>query len=245
MEERFEFDLSPQADFGPEKVWRVGIMVAMDKELELLKKVIRRVDNEIVDDKEYLFGYINDIGVIIVKSGIGKVNAALTTQKMIDWYSPNLIINTGVAGGLDESVRTGDVVVPDSIVYHDVWCGDGNDWGVADCCPARFIPYERCIDIIKRKCPDVKSGLLCTGDRFIKGYDNANNIKKVFGDGVICDMEGAAIAHTCHILGVPFVSIKVVSDNPMNGDNVWEYDNFWSDAPEHTFNVVKTLIENL
>ena len=192
-------------------------------------------------------GRIGDHEIVAMQCGIGKVNAAMRTQRMLEDHRPDLVINSGVAGGVDASMRIGEVLVPDRVAYHDVWCGPGTKYGEADGFPLYFRPREQDLEVMKgiaaQSDDKVKFGLLCSGDKFISTPAEVEEIKSHFADALGCDMESGAIAQACAEEGVPFLVIRVMSDMPGGGENISEYRNFWNDAPEKTFKTVSDFIK--
>ncbi|MDE7096991.1 MAG: 5'-methylthioadenosine/S-adenosylhomocysteine nucleosidase, partial [Muribaculaceae bacterium] len=93
--------------------------------------------------------------------------------------------------------------------------------------------------------PDVRFGLICSGDRFISKVEEVEFIKEIYPEALACDMESASIAHACYDCEVPFAVVRVVSDTPGQADNISQYKNFWTEAPEKTFSSVKSIIETL
>ena len=116
----------------------IGIIVAMDKELSLLLPLVKNCSAITINDVVFHTGKIGNRDVVILKSGIGKVNAAIATLTLIDNFHVNLVINTGVAGGTGYKASIGDVVIADRIAYHDVWCGPGTKPGQMSGCPEYF-----------------------------------------------------------------------------------------------------------
>ncbi|MDE5647314.1 MAG: 5'-methylthioadenosine/S-adenosylhomocysteine nucleosidase [Muribaculaceae bacterium] len=217
----------------------IGIIVAMDKELELLLPLIDGLSEIAAGRFKFYCGGIGSREVVVMKCGIGKVNAALATQAMIDRFGPEFIMSTGVAGGAGGRAGILDVVVADRVVYGDVWCGPGTAWGEAAGCPL----YLPAVTLGVSESDGVKIGLICSSDRFISTVEDVDFLRGNFPEVMAVDMESGAIAQTCYLADVPFASIRVVSDTPGAGDNIAQYDNFWSDAPKATFNIVKKVLE--
>ncbi|MDE6048470.1 MAG: 5'-methylthioadenosine/adenosylhomocysteine nucleosidase [Paramuribaculum sp.] len=220
----------------------IGIIVAMDKELQLLLPSIEEISAETIDGFTFYTGLIAGRRVCVAKCGIGKVNAAVGTLALINRFSPDLVINTGVAGGAGGGAGVLDVVVADRIAYHDVWCGPGTEEGQAAECPKFFTPPSEMIQL----CGDaVLKGLICSGDRFISKAEEVARIRGIYPDAMAVDMESAAIAHVCYLKKIPFICIRVISDTPGEEDNISQYENFWDDAPKGTFSALSTLLANL
>lgn len=218
---------------------KIGIIAAMSKELNLLLPMLadRRTVN--INDVTYHTGTIADREIIAMQSGIGKVNAAIATLTLIDNFHPSLVINTGVAGGTG-AANLLDVVIPDRIAYHDVWCGPGTIPGQAAECPLFF---ECPLPTSLVESLGARQGVLASGDIFVSKPEEVQHILGLFPDAVAVDMESAAIAHVCHLKNVPFVAIRVISDTPgREHDNVEQYNNFWEDAPERTFEILTSLL---
>lgn len=224
---------------------KIGIIVAMDKELALLLPLMADVSEISVNGFAFHTGKLAGHDIVACKCGIGKVNAAVGALTLIENFHPMMIINTGVAGGTgatSEPARVLDVVLASEIAYHDVWCGPGTVKGEAAGCPARFtcpLPED-----IRRQL-SVKEGLLASGDIFVDNPDDLRRILDLYPDAKAVDMESAAIAQVCYIKNVPFVCIRVVSDTPGDGGNAAAYESFWQAAPERTFAEVEKLLSIL
>lgn len=218
----------------------IGIIVAMDKELNLLLPLLKNHTVVSVNNVELHRGTIENREVVVLKSGIGKVNAAISTLTLIDNFHVNFVINTGVAGGTGGDAGILDVVLADRIAYHDVWCGPGTVVGQAADCPAFFdCPLD---NETTESIPGVKRGLIASGDIFVSDVKDLEKIKKIYPDVMAVDMESAAIAQVCYLKNVPFIALRVVSDTPGKADNIAQYENFWSDAPQSTFDALKHIL---
>lgn len=226
---------------------KIGVIVAMDKELNLLLPLLEAHKEEEVDGIRIYKGLLGPHEVAIVRSGIGKVNAAMGALSLINAFHPDFVINTGVAGGTGSEAKIMDVVLADRVAYHDVWCGPcGAEPGQIQGLPRYF---EGSTDIIARACLneslDLKVGLIASGDQFIDSPKALDGIKKLYPDVLAVDMESAPIAHVCHIKQVPFISLRVVSDTPGKEDNSKQYEHFWDDAPKQTFKVLTSIINSI
>ena len=185
--------------------------------------------------------------VVLWQCGIGKVNAAVGTLRLIQEHHPDVILSTGLAGGIDKCLSVMDVVVGSQAVYHDVWCGEG-DYGQVQGMPPRFSADERLLSVARTvagESPAFHFGLICSGDKFITDRTELAAIKEAFPEGLAVDMESGAIAHTCHLHGVPFLSFRIISDTP-GVDSHWDqYENFWQTIAEHSFSNIHRFIESL
>lgn len=220
---------------------KILILAAMDKELQLLESLVDAP--EIGTLEQEICGEINTHKVVIAKCGIGKVNSALNCYRLILAHNPDLVINSGVAGGA--ALPIGSLLVATEAAYDDVWCGPGTEYGQADGLPL-FLKTDNDILIVAReKVPEAFFGLICTGDKFISTPEEIAFIKNKFPDVKAVDMESAAIGQTCCLNKIPFAVIRVVSDTPGEGENISQYKDFWQKAPEKTFHCIKTIINNL
>ena len=219
---------------------RIGIIVAMAKELELLLPLLQDSEESRMGGFVFYRGNMGKHDVMVMQCGIGKVNAAMGALTLVNAFLPDYIINSGVAGGADKSVSVMDVVAGERVAYHDVWCGMGNAYGQVQGMPERFDAHPvllQCVEgIADRETMQVKQGLICTGDQFITDREALSRIKNRFPDGLACEMESAAIAQSCHIYGIPFMSIRVISDTPGNTDNhQQQWDEFLASMGERSF----------
>lgn len=225
---------------------KIALIVAMDKELKLILNLMDEpVCREIEGVKIYK-GRIGKHEILAAKCGIGKVNSALSTFKIIKAESPELVINSGVAGGSGNGLAIGDVLVADNVAYHDVWCGPGTKYGAADGMDVMMKPSLKVLDLLKDLQDEgISTGLICSGDKFISDASEVEFIKSKFPDVKAVDMESASIAQTCLLNNIDFAIVRVVSDTPGEGENVAQYKNFWDKAPEKTFRTVASIIEKL
>lgn len=224
---------------------KTGIIVAMDKEMRLLLPLLANHSIVTLNNFEFHTGTMGGHDVVAVKCGIGKVNAAVGTLTLIENFHPSLVLNSGVAGGTGAGTPRAeilDVVLATRIAYHDVWCGPGTEPGVAAGCP-QFFECPLPSDI--RAALGAKEGLLASGDIFVDSEEDLRRILALYPDAIAVDMESAAIAQTCYTKGVPFVCLRVVSDTPGGEGNMAAYNNFWTIAPERTFEAVERLLQLL
>ena len=212
---------------------RTGIITAMDSEYGEFVSLIPEAKKRGKD-------------IVLHKCGIGKVNAAAETFDFIQTYRPDIIISTGVAGGCSDLLEIADVVCAEKVVYHDVWCGRPNALGQIQGMPEYFVGDREAIDKIKHVgLEDVKFGTTLTGDWFVDTVEKMREIKNNFPDATAVDMESAAIAQVCYKMSVPFVSLRVISDIPLKGNNHVQYENFWIFLTDKSFSVAKKIILSL
>lgn len=212
---------------------KIGVIVAMDKELQQLRQVFE------------------DSSVQIIKCGIGKVNAALGAQQMIKEFKPDCIISSGCAGGNGDDVDVRDFVVSTELAYHDVYCGTAIDnstvYGQIQGFPARYPadPYllQKAQSLnTERK---IHPGLIVTGDWFVDSREKMQHIVSLFPEAKAVDMESAAIAQTCYLHKVPFISMRVISDVPLRDTDASQYHDFWTQVAAQSFQLTRTFVENL
>ena len=213
---------------------RIGIIVAMDKELRQLQEVFK------------------DSDVLVQKCGIGKVNAALGAQKMINEFHPDVIISSGCAGGNGDDINVQDIVVSSELCYHDVYCGKAIDdttvYGQVQGLPARYqADPELLRKAISLQTPNISlhPGLIVTGDWFVDSKDKMREIIGHFPEAKAVDMESCAIAQTCYINKVKFISFRVVSDIPLRDTDASQYHDFWNTVAENTFQTTRAFVESL
>ena len=216
---------------------KIGIIVAMEKELRELQKVFG-------DDPRY----------VILQCGIGKVNAAIGAAEMICEHHPDAIISSGCAGGNGDNLKVQDVVVSTELAYHDVYCGEAVDgscvYGQVQGMPARFKADEHLLAVARQLSIaddqlSIHPGLIVTGDWFVDSREKMLAIVEKFPDARAVDMESCAIAQTCHIYGVPFISFRIISDIPLSDTNASQYHDFWSQMADRSFHVTRAFVEAL
>lgn len=224
---------------------KIGILVAMKAELESVAARLKGGTVRKAGPFSFRSGSMGRHSIILGQCGIGKVNAAAGTMELIRRYRPDCILSTGVAGGLDPKLKVLDVAVGKYVAYHDVWCGAGNALGQVQGLPAFFEGDPRLYRAALSLAGEVPvhGGLLCTGDRFISERKEAEEIRRNFPTALAVDMESAAIAQICHLFGVPFLSFRLISDNPASEEeNVRQYENFWKESAERSFLVTEKWI---
>ena len=226
---------------------KIGIIVAMDKELQLLLPLIENPENIEADGYTFTTGRIGRHSVCATKCGIGKVNAALGARALIELFAPELIINTGVAGGTGGAAKVLNVVAATGVGYHDVWCGPGTTPGQAAGCPELFPAPEALLALpALSENPMVKFGVVASGDLFVDRRETVDHVLGLYPDAVGVDMESAAIAQTCWRKGVDFLCLRVISDTPGEvADNGAQYDSFWEAAPREAFAIVRQLLNQI
>lgn len=226
---------------------KIAVLAAMEKERRMLSPLLENKSIRTLGGLEVEFGKIGVHDVCVSKCGIGKVNSAINTYKIIEAFHPDLVINSGVAGGTGKRTRIGDLFVADYVAYHDVWCGPETAVGAADGLEV-FMPCDESLIRTAYKLFEGKRlqvGLICSGDRFITTRKEIDEITMNFPEAIAVDMESASIGQVCTLEGVRFNIIRIISDTPGEGENISQYENFWKEAPKKNFTVIKEIINNL
>ena len=228
----------------------IGIIGAMDVEVNTLKEAAKITKTTEVCGMEFCEGKIDGKNVVIVKCGMGKVNAGLCANTLINDFGCTKIINTGVAGSLDNKIDIGDIVVSTDAVQHDfnvTYLGFKRG----------EVPYTglyafsadetlraAAVKAVEECAPEIHvfEGRVCTGDQFISTAEQRDTITSNFG-GLCCEMEGGAIAQVCYLNSVPFVIIRAISDKPNETEFV-DYTVFEAQAAVRCANIVLYMVEN-
>lgn len=226
---------------------KIAILVAMEKELAQLRSLLEDVREQHFDGRSCHIGDIGGHECALMQCGIGKVNAAMSAVEFILQYHPDIMISSGVAGGCGDGVRVLDAVVSTACCYHDVYCGSECEYGQVLGMPARF---SSPVALVERLCHEsagarVHAGLIATGDWFVDSREKMRAILNAVPDAMAVDMESAAIAQVCHQRGLPFVSIRVISDTPLSDDKATQYFDFWNRVATGSFQITRRLISSL
>mgnify|MGYP005993198095 CR=1 FL=1 len=196
----------------------IAIIGAMEPEVAILKQQLNDITETKQSDFIFYSGKLNNTDVVLVQSGIGKVASTIATTLIIDKFKPELVINTGSAGGFDPELSVGDIAVAKEVVHHDVDVTAFNyEYGQVPGMPARFIAKQEHIEIAQACIKNLtnitsKVGLVATGDSFMCDPERIEQTRQRFPDMLAVEMEGAAIAQTCHQLNTPFLIIRSLSD---------------------------------
>lgn len=196
---------------------KYGILCAMDEEIKALKTELKKARQTEIAGITFFEGEINNNEVVLVQSGIGKVQAGMTTGLLIAQFEVEAVINSGSAGGIGEGLHVGDVVLSTAAAYHDV---DATVFGYLPGQlpqqPQKFEADLQLIETLKKVAEQnqqhVETGLIVTGDQFVASSEKINTIKAIYPDVLCCEMEGAAIAQVAAQFKVPFVIVRAMSD---------------------------------
>lgn len=227
---------------------KIGIIAAMQEEYDVIKELMENIKIEKYFNLELTSGEIVNKQIVLVKCGIGKVNAARVTQILIDKFDIEYIVNVGVAGSLNDELEIGDIVIGKNLVQHDF---DITPWGhekgyinkeVGRTLESSEELIEKCKKIITEDLKDinVKIGTIATGDIFCTSESLKDEVAKEFGADCI-EMEGASIAQVCKLSNTPFIVIRSISDKP-NGKNHIAFDDFLDMSVRRYQKLIKFLI---
>lgn len=225
----------------------VGVLTAMSVEYNQLANMLTESEMVNYGEDSYRIGKIGSIQIILIQCGIGKVNAAMCSTLLIDRFHPDLVISTGVAGGIDSCLDVMDVVVSNQTVYHDMWCGPGEVWGAVQGLAERFDSDKEVVEVALSLKTDVqiRKGLICTGDIFVTKSEDKDRINSLFPEALAVDMESCAIAQVCYLRKVPFVSFRIISDTPGAKDHFTQYADFWQTMADKSFGVTKAFLMSI
>jgi adenosylhomocysteine nucleosidase len=231
-------------------VMKVAIIGAMEEEVQLLRNHIENRTVETIAGCEFTSGEMNGVDVVLLRSGIGKVNAAMSTAILLHHFRPDVVINTGSAGGFDQSLNVGDVVISTEVRHHDVdVTAFGYEYGQVPQMPAAYVADEK-LKTIAIECAkemsdiQVTSGLIATGDSFMNDPKRVEYIRDKFTGLQAVEMEAAAIAQVAYQFNVPFVIIRSLSDIAGKESNV-SFERYLEKAAVNSANLVMKIIVTL
>ena len=229
----------------------IGIIGAMDEEVAMLKEKLTEVQVETKAAMDFYKGKLEGKDVVVVRSGIGKVNAAMCAQILADVYHADHVINTGIAGSLKAEINIGDIVLSTDVLHHDMDAtGFGYDLGqIPQMNVFSFESDEKMRTIAKEVCeavnPEIQvfEGRIVSGDQFISSREVKDRIKSNF-DGYCTEMEGAAIAQTAYLNRIPFVIIRAISDKADDSATM-DYPTFEKQAVEHSVRLTRGFLKRI
>lgn len=228
----------------------VGIICAMAVEVEGLLAQMKNTELHFLAKMAFTTGTIGDTEVVAVECGVGKVNAAMCTQIMIDTFHPDVIINSGVAGALDTEVTIGDTVIGTAVIQHDM-----NTSALGD--PIGTITFrestmtsipadETTVAMLEEACAQCGyktfKGKIASGDLFVSSIKQRKKIYDRFS-ALACEMEGAAVGHVCYRNEVNYCVFRVISDDLTHNEGM-DFVTFSKMAAEKSINVIEKFLEN-
>lgn len=226
-----------------------GIIVAMQEELEEILKIMKEIEEKEIYGISFIYGKIEDTEVVVVKSGVGKVNAARTTQILIDKLDVKSVINVGSAGALNPFLNIGDIIIAEKLIQHDFDITafgheKGYITGIGDyiCCDKQLVnKLQKITKNIKDDTYKVITGVIASGDIFCTEIQMKEKIHSKFKAECV-EMEGAAIAQVCYLDKIPFVAIRSISDTP-NGNNAIVFDEFVKLASKRCAKIIREFFK--
>lgn len=229
---------------------KIAIIGAMEEEVSLLRAHIEGRSEETIAGCEFTFGKLHETDVILLRSGIGKVNAAMSTTILLEKYKPDLIINTGSAGGTNPELNVGDAVISTEVRHHDVdVTAFDYEYGQVPQLPAAFLADEKLISIAEAAAKEldhfqVVRGLIASGDSFMDDPERVKFIQTKFEHVQAVEMEAAAIAQVAHCFAVPFVIIRSLSDIAGKQSEI-SFDQFIDKAATNSATLVMKMVAAL
>ncbi len=227
---------------------KIGIIGAMEVEVAHLKGSLDQATSRVIAGMEFIEGTLSGMPVVVVFCSVGKVNAGICVQILVDCFTITHVINTGVAGSLDAAIDIGDLVVSTDAVYHDMdVCNLGYKPGqVPGFQNVAFAANEHLRNVVKQAAVQAVSdvrvfdGRIASGDQFVRTNNEKHRIASTFA-ARCCEMEGAAIAHACFLNNVPFVIVRAISDKA-DGSNAEQYPVFEEKAAHHCAALVQQAV---
>lgn len=229
----------------------IGIIGAMEDEVAQLKKNMEIEETTEVASLSFCRGKLSGREVVVVRSGIGKVNAAICTQILVDQFHVDVIINTGIAGSLDAEIDIGDIVISTDAVEHDMDASIfGDPIGQIPQMDTFYFPADESLvklakEVNEKANPDVHTwiGRVVSGDQFVSSGEKKEQLIRVF-DAKCTEMEGAAIAHAAYLNKISCVIIRAISDKADNSAVV-DYPAFEAAAIRHSVRLIEALVSEI
>ena len=228
---------------------KIGVINAMEDEHARLASHLTEAHEQSCGLYSYVEGRLGANTLVLTRCGIGKVNAALGAAELIRRFSPDCIVSPGVDGGTGDGLQVTAGVAGAGVASPDVWWGDGKAYGQGQGLPAVFEADPRLLACARRLSEAgglesrIHCGLICTGDQFITDRAKLDAIRAAFPDVQAVDMESAAIAQTCYLYKVPFISFRIVSDTPGSEGHWQQYLDFWGTVADRSFHATKAFLE--
>ncbi|MFG6148435.1 5'-methylthioadenosine/S-adenosylhomocysteine nucleosidase [Halobacillus sp. B23F22_1] len=227
----------------------IGIIGAMDEEIELLKSKMKVREVHHAADSVFIEGELHNHSVVLLKSGIGKVNAAIATTILHERFSINRVINTGSAGGFAKDLEVGDVVISSLVTHHDVdVTAFKYEYGQVPGLPAMYPANKDLIELamkaVKTTDAKAKRGIIATGDSFMQEESRVNFVRGKFPEMIAAEMEAAAIAQVCYKYETPFVVIRALSDIAGKESSI-SFDQFLPKAANNAANMILSMLDEI
>lgn len=225
----------------------IGIIGAMDEEVTSLKDIMDSFEEKQIHQVRFYVGKCQGKDIVLMQSGVGKVNAAYSTTILMEHFEIDTLINIGTAGGLDLSENVGDVVIASSVKHHDADCIAFNyEYGQVPGMPAAFICDKHLMDVTNQVLDELginhHTGLIVSGDQFVARSEQVEHIKKHFPEAIATEMEAAAISQIAHIYQVPFIILRSLSDVFGKGDSDIQFDTYIALASANSAKLAKKVV---
>lgn len=230
----------------------IGIIGAMEIEVSGIIANMTDIKTEFISGSAYTSGKIKDKECVVVKCGIGKVNAAVAAQTMILTYKPDVVINTGVGGSTSLNTHIGYVVIAENVIQHDMDTTAIGDKQGTIFLPEGNIDYIPCdkkvVEMLEKACESIGEthyvrGTVATGDQFITGNERRSALNEHF-NAIACEMEGGSIGQVCYLNKVPFGIVRAISDSMSEEDDAVEYNVFSKSAAKKSINIIIEFVKN-
>ncbi|MFD0048239.1 5'-methylthioadenosine/S-adenosylhomocysteine nucleosidase [Actinomycetes bacterium NPDC127524] len=229
---------------------KAAIIGAMEEEVTILRDKLENLEQVTIAGSEFNTGMLDGVEVILLKSGIGKVNAAMSTAILLEKFKPDAVINTGSAGGYLPSLNVGDVVISTEVRHHDVDVTIfGYEYGQVPQMPAAFASDPALLKIAEEAAKEISDiqvakGLIVTGDSFMHDPERVEFVRSQFTDLAAVEMEAAAIAQVAYQFGVPCVIIRSLSDIAGKESNV-SFEQFLETAALNSTELILHMIKQM
>ena len=228
-----------------------GIIAAMQEEMQEIQKLMKNISNKEIYGLNFIEGKISDKTIILVEAGVGKVNAARTTQILIDKFDIDAVINIGSAGAANDKLNIGDIVIGKKLVQHDFdITAFGHPKGYISNAGQYFSSDRKLIEKMENAIKDLENkdfnilvGTIASGDIFCTDSNMKEKIKSKFEADAI-EMEGAAIAQVCKLDNIPFIVIRGISDSP-NGKNNITFEQYLEKASQRCAQIIEKFFYTL
>lgn len=227
----------------------IGIIGAMDEEVALLLDQMTEKQEQTVANCLFVQGKLQDKSVVLLKSGIGKVNAAMATTIMHERFAPTHVINTGSAGGFASNLEVGDIVISTEVVHHDVDVTAFNySYGQVPGLPPMYKAdktlVEKAVAAVKSMDINCEQGIIATGDSFMEDPERVAFVHEKFPTMLASEMEAAAVAQVCHQYNKPFVIIRALSDIAGKKSSI-SFDQFLEIAAKNAAQLIIAVVKSL
>ena len=228
----------------------IGIIGAMEEEVSEILKYVNLNKTSEIQGYKFHEGTISGKDIVLMQSGIGKVNSTLSTTLLFTNYDVDYVINVGSAGGLNLSQNVGDIVISDAVAHHDVdVTAFGRAWGEVPGMPLFFKPdaylCSKVKEIIEQNEYTCHTGLIVSGDQFICKSEQVETIQSHFKDAMCAEMEAASIAQVCHVFNKKFIILRSLSDIFNKGENSVQFDEYLKKASRASAKICKDLVSVL